>query len=319
MAQLSGIDWNSEKLQKYVSAIVSSSPWRSSGTSSIWLDELLQLDENGPVEILGLAPLLERQVAAGEQVQRHVERLLGVVIALEGVADGQVLVGLQQVDDRLLGLVRRNRLRDLLLPEGGNAEHVEDEHAVIRDDRPTALRHDRRMLHAGVVAHCLDVVDDVVGVFLERVIDARFEVGLRPVVVDPEAAADVEVLQAGPRLHQLRIDAGRFVERALDDPDVRNLAAEVEVEQLEAILHAEQLQLVETAQDLGDGQAELRAIAAGALPAAAAARRELDAHADLRPHADLFGVLQDQPELGVFLDDRDDVSARSSGRASPSR
>ena len=33
-----------------------------------------------------MAALLERQVAAGEQVQRHVERLLRVVIALERVA-----------------------------------------------------------------------------------------------------------------------------------------------------------------------------------------------------------------------------------------
>ena len=35
IAQLSGHDWNSEKLQKYVSAIASSRPWRSSGTSSM--------------------------------------------------------------------------------------------------------------------------------------------------------------------------------------------------------------------------------------------------------------------------------------------
>ena len=41
-----------------------------------------------------------------------------------------------------------------------------------------------------------------------------------------------------------------------------NLAAEVEVQELEAVLHAEQLQLLEPAQDLGDGQAELRAVAA---------------------------------------------------------
>ena len=49
-------------------------------------------------------------------------------------------------------------------------------------------------------------------------------------------------------------------------------------------------------------------IAAGALPAAAAAGGQLDAHADLRPHADLLGVLQDQAELGVLLDDRDDLA-----------
>ena len=35
IAHESGIDWKSEKLQKYVSASVSSRPCRSSGTSSI--------------------------------------------------------------------------------------------------------------------------------------------------------------------------------------------------------------------------------------------------------------------------------------------
>ena len=49
--------------------------------------------------------LLERQVAAAEQVHRHVERLLRVVVALERVARRQAVVGLDQVDERLLHLV----------------------------------------------------------------------------------------------------------------------------------------------------------------------------------------------------------------------
>ena len=158
------------------------------------------------------------------------------------------------------------------------------------------------------------MVDDVVGVLLERVVHARFEVGLRAVVVDAQTAADVEVLEAGALLDQLGVDARRLVQRALDDPDVRNLAAEVEVQELEAILHAVGLQLFEPLPDFGDREAELRPVAARRLPAAAAARRELDAHADLRPDADLPGVLEDQPELGVLLDDRDDPPAHLVGQ-----
>ena len=161
------------------------------------------------------------------------------------------------------------------------------------------------MLDLLVVADGLDVVDDVVRVLLERVVHARFEVRLRAVVVDAEAAADVEEFEPGARLDQLGVDARRLVQGALDDADVRDLAAEVEVQELEAVLHAARLQLLEAAQHLGHRQAELRPVAAGALPAAAAAGRELDAHADLRPDADLLGVLQDQAELGVFLDHRE--------------
>ena len=118
------------------------------------------------------------------------------------------------------------------------------------------------MLHARIVTHRLHVVDDVVGVFLERVIHARLEVGLRAVVVHAEAAADVDELEPGARLHQLRVDARRFVERPLDDPDVGDLAPEMEVQEPEAVLHATRLELFEAAQYFSHREPELRAVAA---------------------------------------------------------
>ena len=60
------------------------------------------------------------------------------------------------------------------------------------------------------------------------------------------------------------------------------------------------LELVEAAEDFADRQAELRAVAARDLPPPAAAGGQLDAHADLRPHADLLGVLEDQPSSVYF-------------------
>ena len=56
------------------------------------LHELAELVADRPVERLGEAALSQRQVAAVEQVQRHVERLLRVVVALERVARRQVLI-----------------------------------------------------------------------------------------------------------------------------------------------------------------------------------------------------------------------------------
>ncbi len=104
-----------------------------------------------------------------------------------------------------------------------------------------------------------------------------------------------------------------LVQRVLDDADVRDLAAEMEVEQLEAVGHAAPLQLVEPLKDLGDGQAELRPVAGRSLPASAAARGQLHAHPDVRPDADLLRVLEDQVQLGELLDDRDDVAAHLLG------
>jgi hypothetical protein len=97
---------------------------------------------------------------------------------------------------------------------------------------------------------------------------------------------------AGPAPARARIDvdARGFVHRALDLADIGDLAAQVEVQQLEAIGHAEHLQLLQRAHGLGGGKAELRAVAARRFPAARTAAGQLDAHADhgARPRARLY-------------------------------
>ena len=220
-----------------------------------------------------------RQVAEVEQVQRLVHRLHGVVVALQQVLLGQVAVDAEQVGD-LLRRVGGHLRRHLVAVEVGHAQHVEDQHAVIGDHRPARLGDDRRVRHAGLVADALDAEDDVVGVFLQRVIDRRFEVGLRAVVVDAQAAADVEVLDAGADAVQLDVDAGRLGQGVLDVADVGDLAAEVEVDQLQAVGHVALLEVLERLQHLGQRQAELGAEAGAGPPPAAPRGGQLDAHAD---------------------------------------
>ena len=156
-------------------------------------------------------------------------------------------VGLLQIDQRLLGILRDLR-REFVVAEAGHAQNVEHQHAVIRGDGAPAFGNDGGMRHFGFVAHVLDVIDDVVGVFLQRVIDARFEIGLRAVVIDAQAAADVQIFQARAGALQLHVHARRFHHRGLDLADVGDLAAQVEMQQLEAILHAGGLQLLQRAQ-----------------------------------------------------------------------
>ncbi len=195
------------------------------------------LVQDRPEQVLRHAALFERQVAGVEQADRHVERLLRVVKRFERVACRDVVVGLDEVGERLLPF-QVGRRRHLFVAEARHTEDVEDQHAVVRHHGASALRDDGRVAHARLVAYRLNVIDDVVGVLLERVVHARFEVRLRAVVVHSKPAADVDVLEAGAELGQLRVDARGLVECALDDPDVGDLAAEMEVEQLEAVLHA---------------------------------------------------------------------------------
>ena len=55
-------------------------------------------------------------------------------------------------------------------------------------------------------------------------------------VVDAQAAADVEVLDAQPHLAQLGVDAGPLVDGVLHGADVGELAADVEVEEHRRLL-----------------------------------------------------------------------------------
>ncbi len=127
----------------------------------------------------------------------------------------------------------------IYFPEFAYAENVEQQHAVIRRDGAAAFRNDRGMRHLRFIAYVLYVIDHIVSVFLQRIVDTRFKIGLRSVVIDPEAAADIHELQAGSGALQLDVDANRFAHRPLHLADIRNLAAQVEMQKLHAVGHAE--------------------------------------------------------------------------------
>ena len=105
----------------------------------------------------------------------------------------------------------------------------------MRDDRAAAFADDDRMGDLLRVAHVHDVVDDVARVLVERVVRRAVEGGARAVVIDAEAAADIEVPELVPHLRELRVKARRFAHRALDRADVRDLRADVEVDELERV------------------------------------------------------------------------------------
>ena len=75
------------------------------------------------------------------------------------------------------------------------AERFDDEHGMMRDNRAPALADDRRMRDAFGIANVHDVPDDVVRVFLERIVRRAVEIAARAVVIDAEPAADIEVTE----------------------------------------------------------------------------------------------------------------------------
>ena len=186
-------------------------------------------------------------------------------------------------------------------------------------DRAAGLADDHRVREAAGIADARDAIDDVVRVFAERIVRRGLEIGPRPVVVDAEAAADVDVLEARAEPREFGVDLGELVDRVLDAADVVELRAGVAVHELQAVEHAVGAEHLDELEDLGREQPELRTVARGFAPAARALGRELDAHADLRPHLVFLRVPQDVAELGEILDHGDDRAARAWSRGSPPR
>src|SRR5262249_56854619 len=124
------------------------------------------------------------------------------------------------------------------------------------------------------------------------------EVCLRTVVVDAEAAAHVEVFERRTLPGHLDVESTRLAQRVLHVADVGNLAAEVEVEQLEAVEQPRLAHEADRIHQLRAGEPEFRAIAARGLPPASAAGGEL--HPNPNPRLDAGGPshFADQRQLG---------------------
>ena len=147
--------------------------------------------------------------------------------------------------------------------------------------------------------------DHVVRVFLGGVVLRGVEVGARSVVVDAEAAADVEQGGARAELVEPHEDPARLGERVLVGADRGDLRADVEVQELEAVEHVLVAQPVDRLDDLERGEPELRAVAGRIDPLARAARGEPRAHADVRADPELARGLDQEVDLVEAVDHDD--------------
>ena len=268
-------------------------------------DEAQNLLADAPEILLGQHTLLKLQVAEGEQGQRFVLVLQGVVVGFQQVLAGQLAVGVVHVPHHGLGVVRR-----LAGMRGGaefaDPQDVGDQHAVMRHRGAPGFADQNRRRHRGFLAHFQDGVDHVVGVFLQGIVDGGMEVGLRAVVVHSEAATDVEVAQRHAHFDQLAVVAAGFPQAVLDVADVRDLAAQVEVKQFKGVEKLVLLQKVDGLQKFARRQAEFGMIAARRLPAPAAAGRQPQAHADAGAHLGFLGEAGDQGQLARLFHHQDD-------------
>src|SRR5436190_23791964 len=101
---------------------------------------------------------------------------------------------------------------------------------MMRDSGAPALAHNRRMRDAFGVTNVYDVPDDVVRVFLERIIGRTVEIAARSIVINAEPAANVEITEFMSKFRQLCVISRAFAHCALDRRNVRHLGSDVKMD-----------------------------------------------------------------------------------------
>src|SRR5207302_5006470 len=114
-------------------------------------------------------------------------------------------------------------------------ERFHHEHGMMRDNRATAFTHDRGMRNTFGIAHIGDVPDYIVSIFLKGIIRRAIEIAARAVIIDAKTAANIEITEFVTEFCELRVVACRFAHGALDRRNVRNLRADVEMNEFEAM------------------------------------------------------------------------------------
>ena len=100
-----------------------------------------------------------------------------------------------------------------------------------------------------------------------------------------------------------------LAEGAGDEADFGDLATDVEVDEFHAVAQTHRFEAVESFEEFGTVEPELRSIAAGRFPFACGAGSELDADAQIGAHAHLFGRAGNDVQFGELLDDEKDAFA----------
>ena len=166
---------------------------------------------------------------------------------------------------------------------------------------------------AGLVADLRDDLDDVGAVFRDGVVAGRVEIGVRAVVVDGHAAADVEHAHRRAFLDEVAIHADRLGRAFADGGDVRDLRALVVVQHFQAADVAGVLEVIDHGDDLRGVEAEDGLVAGAVLPVAGALGGKADADAEVRQHAELARALQDEVELAGHFQHEHDLQAHFLG------
>ena len=256
---------------------------------------------DGPVEAFYLGACLQVDDAVPEQVECLLAYVFGIVPVFEERPSAQLVPYLREV---VYQLVVFSRGLEVLGHLGGRYgfQYVQNEHTVMGGKGTSALGN---QIGVGdlVGLCCLGKgVHAVVHIFLDAVVDAAFAVAAAcAVIVDTQSAAAVHKLDVEAHGMELYVKLCRLAEGCADAAYLGNLAADMEMNQFQAVAQAHLIEQLQGHEQFGGVEAELAGIAAALAPFSCAAAGQFDADAQVGAHTQLLCRFGDNLHLGQFF------------------
>ena len=254
-----------------------------------------------PVEAFDLGAGLEVDDAVAEKVEGLVAYVLRVVPVLKHGTGGEFVPYLREVVNELVVLLRG---MEILVHVGHtDALHdIDDEHGVVCGERAAPFGDEVGMGYVVLVGSVNEGVHAVVDVLLDGIVHGTFGVaGACAVVVHAEAAAAVDKFDVEAQCVELHVELCRLAQGGGDAAYFGDLRTDVEVDELEAVVHAHLVEHLQCFEQFRGVEAELGGVAAALLPLARAGGGQLDADAQVGAHAELLGGLGDGVQLGQLF------------------
>jgi len=237
--------------------------------------------------------------------------VMGIFLAFEGVVKGFELIKLGEVfadmeeflDEGVIVVV----VSEVPAAEFfDGAEHFDDEDAMMSNDSSAAFADDIGVGDVFALADIREVIDDVVGIFLEGIIGGAFEVGAAAIVVDSESAADIEVMEGEPHFVKFGVEAGGFLDGFFDGEDIGDLGADMEMEELECLGEVFRLEEFGCGDEFGGAESELGVFTSTFGPFPGAFAEEADTDANDGGDGEVLGDSDDLSKLFELFDDHND-------------
>ena len=254
-----------------------------------------------PVHTFHFGTGAEVEHTVSEEVEGFFADLLGIVPVLQHGSSGKVVPDVVEVFSQLMvafldfEFIRHDR-------QFGCSQHFHDEHGMVGSQGASTLGDEVGLRNVVGFCHFRESIDTVVHVFLNGIVDATL--GIRTagtVVIHAQSTTAIDEFHVVTHLAELHIELGCFAECILNATNLRDLTADMEVNQLQAVLHAVLVDVVEGSKELTASETELAGIATTFFPFATTRSSQFDANTDIRTHVEVLGNLCDGFQLVQFL------------------